>query len=58
MEVVGYSETLVLVYQTIWHHIPENRNIKARRRLRVKMAWATPEGQWNLENRSSSQVLY
>lgn len=24
MEAVDYSETLVLAYQTIWHHIPEN----------------------------------
>jgi hypothetical protein len=30
MEAIGSSETLVLVYQTLWHHILEDRNISSK----------------------------
>jgi hypothetical protein len=40
MEAAGYSETLVPIYQTTGHHIPETRNYPRKGSLNTRSATA------------------
>jgi hypothetical protein len=41
MEVTDSSETMVMIYQTTWHHIPEKSNLHSFHSENLKAAYIT-----------------